>query len=129
MGLVGDCHIVRGSVFVIGGPPGVGKSRASVALAEAGATKNDWFGLPVHRRFKTMIIQSENGPFRLSQEFSELDCETLENFVRVCLPPPFGMCFNREDFRAQLSVEIREFDPDIIIIDPWNAAARDDKER
>jgi hypothetical protein len=32
MVLVGDYHIVRGSVFVIGGPPGVGKSRSSVAL-------------------------------------------------------------------------------------------------
>ena len=32
--LVGDCHIVCGSAFVIGGAPGVGKSRASVALAE-----------------------------------------------------------------------------------------------
>jgi hypothetical protein len=129
MVLVGDCHIVRGSVFVIGGPPGVGKSRASVALAEAGATKNDWFGLAVHRRFKTMIIQSENGPFRLSQEFSELDCDTLENYVRVCTPPPFGMCFSREDFRAQLSAAIREFEPEVIIFDPWNAIARDEKAR
>ena len=59
--LVGDCHIVRGSVFVIGGAPGVGKSRAGVALAEAGATGLDWFGLKVHRKFKTMIIQNENG--------------------------------------------------------------------
>jgi hypothetical protein len=32
--LVGDNHITRGSVFVIGGAPGVGKSRASVALAK-----------------------------------------------------------------------------------------------
>jgi hypothetical protein len=29
--LVGDNHLVRGSVFVIGGAPGVGKSRAAVA--------------------------------------------------------------------------------------------------
>jgi AAA domain/CHC2 zinc finger len=129
MVLVGDCHIVRGSVFVIGGPPGVGKSRASVALAEAGATKNEWFGLPVHRRFKTMIIQSENGPFRLSQEFSELDCVALENYVRVCTPPPFGMCFSREDFRAQLSAAIQEFEPEVVIFDPWNAIARDEKAR
>lgn len=129
MVLVGDCHSVRGSVFVIGGPPGVGKSRVSVALAEAGATKNEWFGLPVHRRFKTMIVQSENGPFRLSQEFSELDCDTLENYVRVCTPPPFGMCFGREDFRAQLSAAIREFEPEVIIFDPWNAIARDEKAR
>jgi hypothetical protein len=43
--LGGDNHLVRGSVFVLGGPPGVGKSRATVALAQAGATRSDWFGL------------------------------------------------------------------------------------
>jgi DnaB-like helicase N terminal domain/AAA domain len=116
--LVGDCHIVRGSVFVIGGAPGVGKSRAAVALAEAGATGNGWFGLTVHRRFKTMIIQAENGLFRLSKEFTELDCDRLEAFVRVSPPPQFGICFGREDFRAQLSAAIQEFQPDVIIFDP-----------
>jgi hypothetical protein len=30
---VGNNHITRGSVFIIGGAPGVGKSRVSVALA------------------------------------------------------------------------------------------------
>ena len=39
------------------------------------------------------------------------------------------MCFGREDFRAQLSAAIREFEPDVIILDPWNAAARDEKQK
>src|SRR5262249_32644770 len=82
--LVGDCHIVKGSVFVIGGAPGVGKSRSAVTLAVAGATGHDWFGLTVHRGFKTMIVQTENGEFRLAREFQQLDCDALENFVRVC---------------------------------------------
>jgi DnaB-like helicase N terminal domain/AAA domain len=129
MVLVGHCHIVKALVFVIGGAPGVGKSLSSVGLAVAGATGNEWFGLTVHGRFKTMIIQTENGPFRLSKEFGELDCEALENYVRVCLPPPFGLCFNREDFRADLCAAIDEFEPDLIILDPWNAAARDDKQK
>jgi hypothetical protein len=64
---------VRGSVFVIRGAPGVEKSRVSVALAVAGTTVSDWFGLKTHRRFKTMIIQTENGLFRLSKKFTELD--------------------------------------------------------
>ena len=51
--LVGDQHITRGSIFIVGGAPGVGKSRAAVALAEAGATCHDWFGLKVHSKFKT----------------------------------------------------------------------------
>lgn len=70
--LVGDNHVTRGSVFVIGGAPGVGKSRASVALAEAGATGSEWFGFPVHSKFRTLIVQNENGRFRLKREFSEL---------------------------------------------------------
>jgi hypothetical protein len=125
--LVGDCHIVRGAVFVIGGAPGVGKSRGAVALAEAGATGLEWFGLKVHRNFKTMIIQSENGEHRLKDEFSELDADVLDPWVRVCVPPPFGLTFDREDFRAVLAAAIADFKPDVIILDPWNGVARDDK--
>jgi hypothetical protein len=127
--LAGDCHIVRGSVFVIGGAPSVGKSRAAVALAEAGATRHEWFGLPVRRQFKTMIVQTENGEFRLSREFGELDCEALENFVRVCPPPPFGLCFARDGFREQLAAAVAAFAPDVVIYDPWNAAAREQDSR
>jgi hypothetical protein len=127
--LVGDCHIVRGSVFVIGGAPGVGKSRASVALAIAGATGDAWFGLTVHLKFKTMIIQTENGLFRLKKEFDELNCNALEDYVRICEPPPFGLCFGRDEFKTQLSGAISSFAPDVVIFDPWNAAARDEKAR
>jgi hypothetical protein len=129
MVLVGDNHITRGAVFVIGGAPGVGKSRASVALAEAGATGCDWFGNKVHSKFKTLIIQNENGRYRLKQEFSELDCLAMDEFVRVTPPPPFGLCFDRAEFRDQLSAQLNEFDPGIVVIDPWNAAARDEKAR
>jgi len=129
MMLVGDCHIVRGTVFVIGGPPGVGKSRASVALAEAGATQNAWFGLTIHRQFKTMIIQTENGLFRLSREFADLDCRRLNDYFCISTPPPFGMCFGHERFCSQLSEAIQTFQPDVIVFDPWNATARDDKAR
>jgi AAA domain/CHC2 zinc finger len=127
--LVGDCHIVRGLVFVIGGAPGVGKSRAAVALAEAGATGKEWFGLTVHRKFKVMIVQTENGEFRLSREFAELDCDTLENFVRVCPPPPYGLCFGRDGFREQLTAAVADFAPDVVVYDPWNAAAREQDSR
>lgn len=123
--LIGDFHIVKGSVFVIGGTPGVGKSRAAVALAVAGATRSDWFGLEVHRKFKVLIVQTENGEFRLAREFGELDCETLENFVRICPPPPYGLCFGRDGFREQLAAAIADFMPDAVIYDPWNAAARE----
>jgi AAA domain-containing protein len=127
--LVGDNHITRGSVVVIGGAPGVGKSRASVALAEAGATGYEWFNLKVHSKFKTLIVQNENGRFRLKQEFAELECEALEDYVRVTPPPPYGLCFDRPEFRVQLAAAIESFLPDVVIFDPWNAASRDEKAR
>ena len=125
--LAGDCHVVRGSVFVIGGAPGVGKSRAAVALAQAGAICADWFGLKVHVRFRTMIVQNENGRFRLQREFADLDCPALEDFVRVCPPPPLGLAFDRVEFQAALTAAIADFRPDVIVVDPWNAVTRDEK--
>lgn len=47
--------------------------------------------------------------------------------MRVCVPPPFGLTFDREDFRAALVKEIANFKPDVILLDPWNAVTRDDK--
>lgn len=127
MVLVGENHIVRGAVFVIGGAPGVGKSRASVALAMAGATGQPWFGLTVHRRFKTLVVQNENGRMRLKDEFSGLPCDQLDEFVRVTPPPPFGLAFDTLEFREALRAQCEEWQPDVVLIDPWNAAARDDK--
>ena len=127
--MVGNFHIVKGSVFVIGGAPGIGKSRAVVALAVAGATGDDWFGLTLHRKFRTMIVQTENGEFRLAREFAELDCDALDKYVRICPPPPYGLCFGRNDFREQLAAAIADFVPDVVIYDPWNAAAREQDSR
>ena len=39
--LMGDYHLERGNITVLGGPPGIGKSRAITALAVAGATGKD----------------------------------------------------------------------------------------
>lgn len=125
--LVGDYHIQKASPFVIGGAPGVGKSRGAVALAIAGATGADWFGLKVHRQFKTMIVQAENGRVRLKNEFADLDCVTLDEFVRVCSPPPFGFAFDKVAFCDLLRREIDNFQPDVFILDPFNRLARDDK--
>jgi hypothetical protein len=125
--LIGDCHVTRGSVFVIGGPPGVGKSRSTLALAVAGAKGTPWFGLPVHTRFRTLIVQNENGQFRLSRDFAKLDCAALDEYVRICAPPPLGFRFEDVEFTALLEAEIESFRPGVVIVDPWNAAAPDDR--
>ena len=126
---IGDHHVQRGSPFVIGGAPGVGKSRTATALAVAGATGADWFGLPVHRRFRTMILQAENGPIRLRDEYAGLDTDEIDEAVRVCPPPPYGFRFNDPGFCRELTAAIAEFGPDVFIIDPWNRATADDKSK
>jgi|SRR5215469_4778101 len=119
LALIGDHHVVRGSVTVIAGPPGVGKSRASVYLAVCGATQQPFFGLTVHSKFKTMILQCENGLYRLKNEFSSIDIEH-NDFIRISDPPPYGFLFKRSDFRAFLKDKIAEFMPGVFVIDPWN---------
>jgi hypothetical protein len=125
--LVGDYHLVRGTVVVVGGPPGVGKSRSTLALAEAGATQYEWFGLTVHIQFKTLIIQNENGLFRLQREIEAIGEPLLEEYLRVCPPPPYGMCFWKQEFRDQLKRAADDFGPHAVALDPWNAIARDER--
>jgi VirE N-terminal domain/AAA domain len=130
--LIGDYHIVKdkGFVFAIGGPPGCGKSLATVSLGIAGSKgEGEWFGMTVHRKFKTLIIQTENGLFRLSRIFKELDCDSLEDYLRVSEPPPYGLLFQRSDFRALVAKAIAEFAPDVVLLDPWNSVARDQEQR
>lgn len=126
--LIGDCHVMRGEVFVIGGEPGCGKSTAATELAICGATGRDWLGLPVHCRFKTLIIQNENGRYRLRAEYQARGlADEIEDSILVSEPPPFGMTLNHADFLADVRAALEAFGPDVVIFDPWNAAAKDDK--
>lgn len=130
--LIGDYHIVKDTGFtvVVGGPPGVGKSLCALSLCIAGATgEGEWFGMTVHRRFKVLVIQAEDGVFRLSRLFKELNCDALQDYVRISKPPPYGLVFRRADFCIAVEKAISEFGPDIVILDPWNAAARDQEQR
>jgi hypothetical protein len=128
--LVGDSHIIKGEVFVIGGPPGVGKSRSATELAMCGVTGDPWFGEKIHTPFKTMIIQNENGPRRLMQEYRErADIEKANDWIWVSEPPPFGLSFGDKAFTEDLKEAFNAFKPDLVIIDPWNAVASDDGQR
>ena len=119
--LIGDSHIVRGSVTVIAGPPGVGKSRSNMALAEAGATKLEWFGYKVHCKFRTLVIQNENGLCRLQKELDHINEPRLKQYLRVCPPPPYGMCFWREEFGTSSKVSRRSLVP---MLSSWTLGTR-----
>jgi hypothetical protein len=127
--LVGDNHVTRGEVFVIGGEPGVGKSRLGVSLAIAGATGDDFLGLNVRERFRTLILQTENGRYRLKNDFDEIGTTGLDEWVRISEPPPFGLTFSNPEFQADLVAIIAEFKPHVVMLDPWNAASKDDRQR
>jgi len=126
--LVGDCHIMRGEVFIIGGEPGCGKSTLSTELAICGATGKPWAGLPVHFKFRTLIIQNENGRYRLKQEYTARGLgDEIEDSILVSEPPPYGMTLTHPEFQADVKATLDLFRPDLVIFDPWNAAAKDDK--
>ena len=82
--LIGDSHVQLGAPFVIAGAPGVGKSRAATKLAICGATGRDFFSMEVHRKFRTMILQCENGPVRLKSEYLPLPEKGYSMTLFVC---------------------------------------------
>jgi len=130
--LVGDYHLVRGGVSIIGGVPGCGKSRVLAGLGIAGATRADFMGLPVHSKFRTLIIQAENGPARLKTEFEEiqsgLDVD-LDQWMRVTPPGRAGLPLHDPFFRNELREYIQEFRPGVVALDPWNRIVLDDKQK
>lgn len=126
--LIGNSHITRGSTTVIGGAAGVGKSRAAMALAVAGATQSDWFGLKVHTEFRTLIIQAENSISRLKSEMSDLP-NSLDNYLRISTPPSCGLAFRDPQFKSGVEEMCEDFMPDLVVIDPWNRVAKADDHR
>jgi hypothetical protein len=49
--------------------------------------------------------------------------------VLISPPPPQGLRFDKLDFRDQVKATIEDQQPGVILIDPWNAVARDDKQK
>ena len=115
--LVGESHLQRGGTAVLGGAAGVGKSFAVTNLAVAGVTGEEWFGLKVHEQFKTLMIQGENSLSRLKEEFAPYDTALLDDWIRVS---ESYIDFSPSGYMASVGKEIKSFDPDCIILDPWN---------
>jgi len=131
--LIGDNEIFKGydGVSLVSGPGSVGKSLAAMTVALAGAGASAiWFGRQVHRRFRTMIIQAENGAIRLKEEFEAIKKHNpgvdLDTWIRVSSPPEGGLPFHKGPFRAAVRDEAAKFKPDLVILDHWAAIAVDD---
>lgn len=133
LGLVGDTDVTKGyqGVTVLAGPPGSGKSLAAASLAIAGAIGSGyWMGRQVHRQFRTLIVQCENGAMRLRKEFEAMKVHhpkvDFDAWTRVTLPPEGGLPFHRPEFRRELGRLVEEFKPDVMVVDPWTAVAAED---
>ncbi|MEO8353977.1 MAG: AAA family ATPase [Chthoniobacteraceae bacterium] len=129
--LVGDYHLQRGAISVLAGAPGVGKSRAALSLAIRGAYgEGDWFGLPVHCQFRTLMLQNENGLVRLHHDFEEIKLPAaFDSWLKVSSPPPLGMLMDNPLFRIELRAMVKDFSPHLLTVDPWNSVARDAMEK
>lgn len=133
LGLIGDTDVTKGyqGITIIAGMPGSGKSLAAASLAIAGAIGSGyWMGREVHRQFRTLIVQCENGAMRLKKEFAAMKKNhpnvAFDDWVRVTLPPEGGLPFNRPEFRREVAKVVEEFHPDVIVLDPWTAMACED---
>ena len=124
--------LVRGNFVTLAGHGGVGKSRAAMALAIAGALPDNgqerqWLGIRLHQRFRTLILQAENGMFRLQSELADAGIgAAFDDWISVTPPPKDGLDFRDEKFRRALESEIEAFNPSAVVIDPWNEVAADD---
>ena len=65
----------------------------------------------------------------MQQEFSALNCDEIENWIRVSEPPPFGLTLSNPEFQTDIGAALDSFKPECVVFDPWNAAAHDDKIR
>ena len=131
--VLSDYHLlVRGNFVTLAGHGGVGKSRAALALAIAGALPDNgrerqWMGIRLHERFRTLILQAENGMFRLQSELAEAGIgEDFDEWITVTSPPQHGLDFSGEGFRHALKSKIEDFNPSVLVVDPWNEVAADD---
>jgi hypothetical protein len=126
--LLGDFHLEPGALSILAGPPGCGKSRASLTLAAAIARgQGSWFGLEVHAKARVLILQAENGLTRLHRDMLSMPVfEGLDDMIRISEPPDLGLMISNPGFRAEMRQVMEEFAPGLVILDPWNSAVADE---
>jgi hypothetical protein len=88
-------------------------------------------GHPVNSRFRTIILQAENGIARLKSEFSDIDTGDvdLDEYLRITPPPKAGLAFRSLEFRDRLRAAIEDFGAGVLVIDPWNRVVEDEKHK
>ena len=123
--LVGADMVSLGELTVIAGLPGLGKSRLANTLAFSGARGDgEWMGYVVRRRWRTLVLQSENSMRRIQSEVKDLP-ESFEDFVRFSKPT--ALTFGLSEFRQAVRRYYEQWPFDMLIVDPWSDVVRDEK--
>jgi hypothetical protein len=127
--LVGDYHVTRGSITVLAGSPGIGKSFATLMLAIQGAIgSGNWLGYTINTKFKTLIVQSENSLLRLILDAKRVEMpDMLDDHVKLLEFEWGNISLGNSKLVDALRNLIAEFEPDLVVLDPWNQFADDDK--
>lgn len=127
--LVGDYHVTRGSITILAGSPGIGKSFATLELAIKGAIgTGNWLGYTINQRFKTLIIQAENSLLRMIMDAKRVQMpDDLNEHVKLLEFSWGDISLGNSKLVDALRKLMAEFEPDLVIFDPWNQFADDDK--
>jgi hypothetical protein len=87
-------------------------------------------GRKVHRKFRILILQSENGARRLKAEVAAMAHKhpelALGEHLFISNPPEGGLPFHKPQFRAWVREQIERVKPDLVVIDTWAAVATED---
>jgi CheY-like chemotaxis protein len=122
--LVGADMISKGELTVIGGSPGLGKSRLGNTLAFAGARGGgEWMGYEIKRQFRTLVLQCENSMRRLKSEVEAVPADA-EDWVRFTKPCPLS--FSKPEFRDELRRIYEQWPFDVVVLDHWAEIAREE---
>lgn len=123
--------LTRGNLCVIAGAPGVGKSRFVWQLAQHIALgRPEFCGLEIHRAARLVYLQTENSIYRLRDDLHKWHATLtvpeqarLRDFLHVLAPTQpehFQVGINTERGKLLITETCRRYQPQILLIDPWN---------
>lgn len=116
-------------LFLVAGPPGVGKSQATLRAAEKFARADTWLKWKAERPIRSLFLSMEMPTEELLyfldiMKMEDKDGQLRENF----LISPLGHSIGLGDKKAQadLSRTVEKYQPDVIMMDSFGVAVGDE---